>query len=72
MAKYDPDKVEAVKLGHPTRVRVEGSKEVKLFDKGAVVLVSGNDKSQLLSSGGIIVTGKDAKPSEPLAPPPAE
>jgi hypothetical protein len=68
VAKYDPEKVEFVKLSRATRVKVEGAKAVKLYDKGAVVKVSGNDKSQLLASGGTIVIGKDAKESDPAVP----
>ena len=64
MAKYDPDKVELVKLGRPTRVRVDGAKDVKLFDKGGVVKVSGNDKSQCLATGGVIVA--NGKVSDPV------
>jgi hypothetical protein len=65
MPKYDPDKVELVKLSRPTRVREDGQKDVKLHPKGKVVKVSGNDKSQCLATGGTIVTGKAAENTPP-------
>jgi hypothetical protein len=70
MAKYDGDKVELVKLGRAMRVRVEGSKEVKLYAKNAIVRVSGNDKGLCLQHGGEIVKGeKESKPVDTTQPP---
>lgn len=51
MTKYDPEKVESVKLKRGCRVLEDGAKEAKAFKPGETVKVSGNSKSQLLASG---------------------
>jgi ribosomal protein L23 len=53
--------VEELVILKPCRVRPDGEREAKLFNKGERVKVAGNDKLFLLSSGKAEVAGKQGK-----------